>query len=104
MITPASIGDWTQAIAMASLLAGAGLALSKALRADLELGAETRSGPGWEAWRDQRIEGPLPFEMVWALVAHASARSSMDRALGYGPRGWGFDSLRARHGLARHGR
>jgi hypothetical protein len=64
MITRASIGDWTQAIAMASLLAGAGLALSKALRADLEPWAETRSLPRWEAWSDQRIEGPLPFEMA----------------------------------------
>lgn len=26
----------------------------------------------------------------------ASARSSTDRASGYGPGGWGFDSLRAR--------
>ena len=64
MITPASIGDWTQAIAMASLLAGAGLALSRALLDDVEVAAEARHRPQWEPWRDRRTEGPLPFEMA----------------------------------------
>ena len=62
MITPASTGDWTQAIAMASLLAGAGLGLSRALRTNLEVEAESRSMSEWGAWRDQRTEGRLPFE------------------------------------------
>jgi hypothetical protein len=64
MITPASIGDWMQAVAMASLVAGAGLALSRALRDDVVLATESRPRPSWEPWRDQRAEGPIPFEVA----------------------------------------
>jgi len=73
MIDPASMGDWTQAVVMASLLAGAGLALSRALRVEPEVERESRSALPWEVWRDQRTEGPLRFDMA------ASAERSRGR-------------------------